>query len=180
MIPIRIQTLIVASAPGPSILVLCPVEDVDPHKTCRIVPVWMGTAEATQLGMAMEHGRFERPMTHDLFLDALTNLDACVDHVLITRVEGQTFYARLALRQHGRLIDLDARPSDAIALAVREDAPLYISEEALQKGSFPYVFKGPVDDEGEIERFHSFVQNIDPEDFNIPPLDEDGENPPEE
>lgn len=165
MIPVCVQTLVVAAAPSPSILVLCPVEDYETHRSCRIIPIWMGIAEATQMGMALEGSKFSRPMTHDLFLDALTNLDASIDHVEIIKVEGQTFFAKLILRHMGALIDLDARPSDAIALAMREGSPLFIAEDVLQKASFPFIFKNGQDDAQEVERFHSFIQNISPEDF---------------
>ena len=82
--------------------------------------------EATQMGIALEKARFSRPMTHDLFLDALTNLDAQIDHVVINDVQGATFFARLTLRQHDRLIDLDARPSDALGAGrAAESSHLY-------------------------------------------------------
>lgn len=147
MIPVSIQTLIMTAAPAPSIVVLQPEE------------------EASQLGIALEKARFSRPMTHDLFLDALTNLDACVDHVLINDVKGATFFARLTLRQHGRLVDLDARPSDALSLATRQEAPIYIEESVLEKASFPYVFRKNPQDEEEIAEFHEFLENIAPDDF---------------
>lgn len=165
MIPITVQTLIVSSAPAPSVIVLQPVEEVPAGGNQRIVPIWIGINEATQMGIALEKTKFARPMTHDLFLDALTNLDAHIDHVLISKVTGSTFYAKLVLRQHGRLIELDSRPSDALALAVRQQAPLYIEEEVLEKASFPYVFKKTANDEAELEEFHSFIEEIAPEDF---------------
>lgn len=165
MIAVCVQTLVVSAAPSPSILVLCPVEDYQNHRNCRIIPIWMGAAEATQLGMALEGSKFTRPMTHDLFLDALTNLDASIDHVDIVGVEGQTFFAQLYIRQGGRVFALDARPSDAVALAIREGASLFMAEDVLQKASFPYIFKNEQGDEEEIKEFHAFVQNINPEDF---------------
>ena len=113
MIPVTVQTLIVSAAPSPSIIVLQPVEEIVQERKSRIIPIWVGVNEATQMGIALEKARFSRPMTHDLFLDALTNLDAQIDHVVINDVQGATFFARLTLRQHDRLIDLDARPSDA-------------------------------------------------------------------
>ena len=143
MVPVNVQTLIVSTAPAPSIIVLQPVEDVTQEGKFRIVPIWVGMNEATQMGIALEYARFSRPMTHDLFLDALTNLDARIDHVVINDVKGSTFFARLTLRQHDRLIDLDARPSDALALAVRQKAPLYIEESVLERASFPYVLPDP-------------------------------------
>ncbi|MBU5405529.1 bifunctional nuclease family protein [Paraeggerthella hongkongensis] len=167
MVPVNVQTLIVSAAPTPSIIVLQPIEEAPQQGKYRIVPIWVGMNEATQMGVALERARFSRPMTHDLFLDALTNLDACVDHVVINDVKGSTFFARLALRQHDRLIDLDARPSDALALAVRQKAPIYIEEDVLERASFPYVLKNPSGGvpEHELEEFRQFLEGIAPEDF---------------
>lgn len=167
MVPVNIQTLIVSAAPAPSIIVLQPVEEALQDGKYRIVPIWVGVNEATQMGIALEKARFSRPMTHDLFLDALTNLDARVDHVVISDVKGSTFFARLALRQHDRLIDLDARPSDALALAIRQKAPVYIEEDVLERASFPYVIKGtaPVNAEEELGEFRQFLEGLAPEDF---------------
>lgn len=165
MVPVKVQTLIVSSAPSPSIIVLQPVEETPQNNKFRIVPIWVGVNEATQMGIALEKARFSRPMTHDLFLDALTNLDARIDHVLINEVNGPTFYAKLVLRQHSRLLELDARPSDALALAIRQEAPIYMNEEVLEKASFPYVFKANPDKEAEVEEFRKFVEELAPEDF---------------
>lgn len=168
VVPVHIQTLIVSVSPTPSIIVLQPVEDVVQAGKYRIVPIWVGTNEATQMGIALENARFSRPMTHDLFLDALTNLDACVDHVVISDVKGSTFFARLTLRQHGRLIELDARPSDALALAVRQKAPIYIEEHVLEKASYPYVIKAShpnLNDERELADFRRFLEKLAPDDF---------------
>ena len=165
MIPVTIQTLIMTAPPSPSIIVLQPEEEATQQRTRRVVPIWIGTAEATQMGIALEKARFSRPMTHDLFLDALTNLDARIDHILINEVKGNTFFARLTLRQHGRLIELDARPSDALSLAIRQEAPIFIDEEVLEKASFPYVFRKNPQDEEEIAEFHEFLENLAPEDL---------------
>lgn len=89
-------------------LVLQPVEET-PAGKARIVPIWIGPTEAAQIGMALEHVKFARPMTHDLMLDALTNLDARVDSMVIYGSKGQMFFAHLVLSQGGRLITLDAR-----------------------------------------------------------------------
>lgn len=168
MIPVNIQTLIVSTAPSPSIIVLQPIEEAPQGDLSRIVPIWVGVNEATQMGIALERARFSRPMTHDLLLDALTNLDARVDHVVINDVQGSTFFARLTLRQHDRLIDLDARPSDAMALAVRQKAPIYIEESVLERASFPYVLKRQepaAATEAELDEFKKFLEGLAPEDF---------------
>ena len=166
MVPVNVQTLIVSAAPAPSIIVLQPVEEPTQPGKFRIIPIWVGINEATQMGIAMEKARFARPMTHDLLLDALTNLDARVDHVVINDVKGAMFFARLTLKQHDRLIDLDARPSDALALAIRQQAPIYIEEDVLERASFPYVFKKAPDEETELADFRSFLEGIAPEDFD--------------
>ena len=164
MVPLKVLTLIVAGANQPSVLVLQPVEDA-PAGKARIVPIWIGPPEAAQVGMALEGVKFSRPMTHDLFLDALTNLDARIDSMVIYRAKKQMFFAHLVLSQGGRLITLDARPSDAIALALRQDAPLYIEEDVLNQASFPYLFRGEKQTEEELAEFKTFLDHISPEDF---------------
>lgn len=164
MTPLKILTLVVTGPQSPAVLVLEPIEEQHEGVT-RIVPIWIGTNETMQLAVAIEHAKLPRPMTHDLFLDALTNLDTCVDHVVISGVKGQTFFAKLVLRQGGRLIELDARPTDAISLALREDAPFMIDNDVLDASSFPYIFKDEQYKESQIEEFHSFIKDLDPEDF---------------
>lgn len=166
MIPVYLQTLIVSKAPSPSIIVLRPDEEAQQGKS-RIVPIWIGAVEAAHLGMALENARPSRPMTQDLFLDAITNLDARVDHMVISEVRGPHYFAKLVLRQADRLIELDARPSDAISLAIRQGAPLFIEEDALDKGSFPFVFKKETSVEEELDNFRSFLDEIAPEDFEL-------------
>ncbi len=166
MVPVRVQTLIVSSAPAPSIIVLQAVDEESHDGNYRVVPIWIGVNEATQMGIALERARFSRPMTHDLFLDALTNLDAQIDHVYIHKVSDSTFFAKLVLKQHDRLIELDARPSDALALAVRQESPIFMAEEVLEKASFPYVFKKSPNSEAEVEEFKKFIEELAPEDFD--------------
>lgn len=169
MVEVNVQTLVVSTAPAPCVLVLQPLleepTETDDHVSSRILPIWVGVAEATQLGVVLEKAKFARPMTHDLMLDALTNLDATIDHVLISDVRGSMFYARLYLRQHDRLVDLDARPSDAISLALRQNAPIYVEESVLDRASYPFVYRKRADRSTELEAFKSFVQTLEPEDF---------------
>lgn len=166
MIRCYIQTLIISQAVSPSVLVLRPYSDAPVQDTCKVLPIWIGLTEATQMGLAIEKIRLPRPVTHDVFLDALTNLNTYVDHILITDVKNDTFFVRLYLRHHGDLIDLDARPSDAINLAIRQNAPIYVEESVLDAQSFPYIIKkNHVIDENDIEQFHTFIKTIKPEDF---------------
>ena len=167
MIPLKLLTLIVMNPGQPSVIVLAPIED-NPADTSRIVPIWIGSHEAAQMGVAIEGVRLPRPTTHDLFLDTLTNLDARIDSALIHDLKGQTFFAKLFIRQGDRVIELDARPTDALALAIRQQAPFYIDEALLDRASFPYVFKRAHNDEAELEEFHSFIEHLAPEDFENP------------
>lgn len=163
MIPVHVQTLIMSQDQSPSILVLCASENIV-EQNPRFIPIWIGMPEAAQIGLALEDIRLPRPLTHDLFIDAITSLDAYIDHVLITDVKASTFYAKLTLRQHGRLIELDARPSDAIALALRQNAKIYVMDSVYNKASFPFEISKKNEEE-DLKEFHEFVSNLDPDDF---------------
>lgn len=168
MVPVVVKTLVMSAPPAPSVIILQPESEEEDAASVRVVPIWVGCNEATQMGIALEQVKFSRPMTHDLFLDALTNLDARVDHVFIHSVRGATFFAALTLRQQGRLIELDARPSDALALAVRENAPIFMDETVFEENSFPYRMrtkKAVETGEKEMAEFKQFLAGITPDDF---------------
>ena len=165
MVELKVLTLVMTGMGTPSFLVLQPIEEPASEGKSRVVPICVGPHEALSLGAVLEGARFTRPMTHDLMLDALTNLDARIDHTLINDVKDGTFYARLCLSQHGRLIDLDSRPSDAVALALRQGCPIYIDENVLERASFPYLFKRPYDEEAIVDDFKSFLDGVSPDDF---------------
>lgn len=167
MIPADIRTLVVIQPPSPSFVVLEPDKEHNPDG--KVVPIWIGHTEALYLGMALERRRFERPMTHDLLLDIMTNLDGSVERVNITKVEKATFFAQVVLKQYDRLITIDARPSDALALAVRQAAPIFMDEDVVNHVGC--TFKLQTHQEGEdkakeMEEFHEFLSNLTPEDFS--------------
>lgn len=164
MIPVKVQTLLMSQDASPSILVLSALQSEDLEVDPRFIPIWIGLPEAAQIGLALEDIRLPRPLTHDLFINAIASLDAYVDHVLITDVKASTFYATLTLRQHGHLIELDARPSDAIALAIKQNASIYVMEKVYEKASFPFKLN-PENSEQDLEEFHEFVSNLSPDDF---------------
>jgi bifunctional DNase/RNase len=164
MIPVKVLTLLITGTANPAVLVLEPVNEAKSGKS-RIIPIWIGINEAMQVGLAIEHIKPPRPTTHDLFLDALTNLDTYIDHVEIIGFNNQTFFTKLFIREHSRLIELDARPTDAIALAVREGAPLLISEEVADYTSFPFMFNGEESRDTELKHFQSFLNTVTPDDF---------------
>lgn len=164
MIPVRVQTLLMSQDSNPSILILSALQNDDLSVDPRFIPIWIGLPEAAQIGLALEDVRLPRPLTHDLFINAIASLDAYVDHVLITDVKGSIFYATLTLRQHGHLIELDARPSDAIALALKQNASIYVMEKVYEKASFPFEFSSSDKEKG-LKEFHEFVSNLNPDDF---------------
>jgi bifunctional DNase/RNase len=101
----------------------------------RYLPIWIGSWEASAIAMRLQGMTPERPLTHDLFAACLGELGVTIRRVIITRLSEETFHARLILEQAGRLIEMDARPSDALALAVRLEAPIFAAEEVLTRAA---------------------------------------------
>ena len=131
--------------PTRRVLVLCPAQDLKVSRSRRIVPIWVGAHEAAQISAAVQHLSFKRPMTHTLMLDALTALDATIDQVQIVDVKDVAFYAHVILKRGGDTFVLDARPSDAVVLALRSNAPIYMADSVFERASYPFIFKeGPL------------------------------------
>lgn len=99
----------------------------------RLLPIWIGHAEAGAIAMHMAHQKPGRPLTHDLLGDVIGRLSGRLERVTITHVTNNTFFAELTLRQGGEVIRVDARPSDSIALAIRLDAPIFAEESLLDQ-----------------------------------------------
>lgn len=97
----------------------------------RALPIWIGAGEASAIHMQLAHMSVGRPLTHDLLVSAIRGLGATLSRVVITRVEQNTYYARLELRLEGRDVELDARPSDSIAVALRTGSPIFAEDELL-------------------------------------------------
>jgi bifunctional DNase/RNase len=165
MVPVMIETLVVGLPPSPSVVVLRPLDERSAH--ARVLPIWIGPTEAASIGIALEGQPRVRPMTHDLLANVVSALHAEIEHVVIDRVEGSTFFATVSLPQDGEPIAIDARPSDSIALAVRTQSPLFVDEDVLNSSSFPYLFTGNTNREAAMTEFRSFLESISPEDFEI-------------
>jgi bifunctional DNase/RNase len=101
----------------------------------RYLPIWIGPWEASAIAMKLQGLTPDRPLTHDLFASALGELDARVDRVVISALAEETFHARLFLEQGGRTVEVDARPSDALALAVRAGGRIFASEAVLEQAA---------------------------------------------
>ena len=97
-----------------------------------ILPIWVGVYEANAIALEIEKVVTPRPMTHDLLKNVLTGLDACVQKVVVTDIKDDTFYALIWLERNGTMVSIDSRPSDALALALRIDCPIFVEDEVLK------------------------------------------------
>jgi uncharacterized protein len=97
-----------------------------------VLPIWVGMYEASAIQLEIEKVSTPRPMTHDLIKNVLAGLDAHVHKVVVTELKEDTFYAVIWMERDGRIISVDSRPSDALALALRVDCPIYVEEEVLK------------------------------------------------
>ena len=128
----------------------------------RALPIWIGQHEAKAILSALDEQKPIRPMTHDLISDCLGTWDIEVEKVVIHALQDSTFYASIFLKQAKTAKQVDARPSDAIALAIRADAPIWVVEEVIADASIPVDQEA---DDEEREEFKRFVDQIRPKDF---------------
>ncbi len=130
----------------------------------KFLPIWIGHPEAAAILMKLQGTPTPRPMTHDLVTDMLGELNASVSKVAVTELRENTFYAQITLRVNGSEIEIDSRPSDAIALAVRADAKIFVADEVIDDSAIE--FNQEPEDSGEvIDEFKKFLENVSPEDF---------------
>jgi uncharacterized protein len=97
-----------------------------------VLPIWVGVYEANAIALEIEKVTTPRPMTHDLIKNVLTGLDTAVHKVVVTELKDDTFYAVIWLEREGRVVSIDSRPSDALALALRVDCPIFVDDEVLK------------------------------------------------
>lgn len=127
----------------------------------RYLPIWIGAVEATAIAFALQGVETARPLTHDLMRDLLDALTVQVDRIVVTELRDGTFYAEVQMSQGGDGVVVSSRPSDAIALAVRTNTPIFADESVLDEAGIEIED----DDEHEVERFKEFLDSVSPEDF---------------
>jgi len=127
----------------------------------RLIPIWIGANEGSAIAMHLQNEAAPRPMTHDLMFNVLTNLGAKIEKVIVSDIKDGAYYAILELSINGKTYQIDARPSDSIALAVRASAPLFIDDKVFEKSP---VIEKPIS-ENELDDFKSKLENMRPEDF---------------
>jgi bifunctional DNase/RNase len=132
--------------------------------TNRFLPIWIGQPEAAAILMRLQKAELPRPMTHDLLAATLERLSATVSAVIVTELRENTFFAVIVLDATGQEIRLDSRPSDAIALAVRTESPIYVSSELLATNGIE--FEQEIEDAEEVvKEFRQFLDEVSPQDF---------------
>ena len=129
----------------------------------RYLPIWIGTAEAQAIAIALQGVVTPRPMTHDLLKNILDEMAVEVDSIAITELRDGTFYAVINLRRNGSSYEISSRLSDAIALAVRLGCKILANEEVLSEAAILIPNEG--EEEEEVEKFREFLENVNPEDF---------------
>ena len=140
----------------------------------KFLPIWIGHPEAAAILIKLQGTKLPRPMTHDLLTNVIGRFEAELARITVTELKDSTFYAKLTLLKDGAEIDIDSRPSDALALAVRTDAPIFASTELIDENAIE--FEREVDDTEEIvESFRDFLEGVSPDDFRTAEVTADDE-----
>ena len=130
----------------------------------KFLPIWIGHPEAAAILMKLQGATTPRPMTHDLLVDVLGELEATCARVAVTELRDNTFFATITINVNGKEVEIDSRPSDALALAVRSGAPIFAAEEVILESAIE--FEHDVEDQEEVvDRFKEFLDQVSPEDF---------------
>src|SRR5574344_137208 len=157
MIEMRVMGIALDTRTGSPIVVLHDMENR------RALPIWIGSAEASAIIRKIENLKVARPMTHDLIINIIEKAGYKLDRIEINDVEKETYYATLFLiDSEGKTLEIDSRPSDAIALAIRVDAPMFVTANVLANGS---ISTDTAKDAEESEEFKNFIQSVKPSDF---------------
>ena len=135
----------------------------------KFLPIWIGHPEAAAILMKLQSATTPRPMTHDLVTDMLEQLGAQVVRITVTELRENTFFAQITVQQDGSEVEIDSRPSDAIALAIRADAPIYAADEVIEESAIE--FEGDEVNQEELERevskFKQFLDHVTPDEFAV-------------
>jgi bifunctional DNase/RNase len=150
----------------------------------RYLPIWIGPAEADAIAVKLQGVNVPRPLTHDLLCSIIDSLNVTIDSIIISDLKNDTFYARILMKSNGEQLEIDSRPSDALALAVRAEVPIYAEESVLDKASIildretgkPVLQDseqglggGKMLSEEEMRKlsaFQDFINNLDMDDFD--------------
>ncbi len=136
----------------------------DLEEKCAL-PIWIGLIEASAIATELENIQLSRPMTHDLLKNILQAMDVVVSRVEVNDLADNTFYARLTLTRKDKSFVMDARPSDAIAVALRSKAPIFVARSVMEKSRKIDLAKESTTDEARRQKWIEILENLSPEDF---------------
>ena len=138
------------------------------------LPIWIGHPEAAAILMRLQGQEPPRPLTHDLALSLVESLGAEVDRITVTELRDGTFYARITLVRDGTEIEVDSRPSDAIALAIRADAPIFAADDVIEESAIEFEGEEVTEEEIEskVSEFKRFLDEVSPDEFAVEPDDD--------
>jgi uncharacterized protein len=142
-------------------IVILKVEDEN-----RYLPIWIGQPEARSILMKLQNQEFSRPLTHDLAVNLVTELGGSMERVTVTELRDSTFFATISLEIGGRTVEVDSRPSDAIALAVRAGAEIFAADTVIEEAAV--VFEEAMEEAPEdevVDKFKDWMNRVSPEDF---------------
>ena len=154
-VEMKIRGLMVDPSTQQPIVILKDVEGT------TVLPIWVGLFEASAIALEVEKASTPRPMTHDLLRNLIQGLNAQVQRVVVSELRNDTFFAVIWLEQGGETITIDARPSDALALALRSDCPIFVSEDVLRTAK---VLPNPAD-QATPEDLKNWLENLNDEDL---------------
>ena len=142
-----------------------PIIILKSEKNNQAIPIWIGLLEATSIASALQNIKYERPMTHDLFKNFTELLDISISKIEVCDLKDNTFYAKIYFISKDGNFEMDARPSDAIALALRFDAPIFVADEIMQKSKMGNGEAEVLDTSEEGKKWADYLESLSPEDF---------------
>ena len=140
----------------------------------KFLPIWIGHPEAAAILMKLQGAATPRPMTHDLVTDMLEQLGAQVTRITVTELRENTFYAQITVQLDGSEIEVDSRPSDAIALAIRADAPIFAADDVIEESAIEFEGEEVTEEEIEskVSEFKQFLDQVTHDEFAVEPEDD--------
>jgi bifunctional DNase/RNase len=134
-------------------------------KSDQAIPIWIGLLEATSIASALRNIKFDRPMTHDLFKNFIETMNLDVSKIEVCDLKNNTFYAKIYFTSEERNFHMDARPSDAIAIAIRFSAPIYVDDKIIEQSQMVDTDYEMIDETEEGKKWAEYLGNLSPDDF---------------